>query len=230
MDRAACLVVDSGQMTADGTADTRVEPRERILHTAYELFSRRGVRDVGVDEVIDRAGVAKATLYRHFPSKDHLVLAFLERREQRWTLDMVEAEAKRRGSTPEEQLLAIFDVFDEWFRREDFDACSFINVLLEMGPKHPLGRASIRHLENIRTIVSRLAEEAGLREPAAFAHSWHILMKGSIIAAAEGDTQAAQRGKAMARLLIDQQRQARSTHHTGNARGRRANMHAGGDA
>ncbi len=186
----------------------RVEPeaRERILDTAYELFSRRGVRGVGVDEVIERAGVAKATLYRHFPSKDELVLAFLERRERLWTLDWVEAEARRGGSTPEEQLLAIFDAFDGWFRRDDFEACSFINVLLEMGPEHQAGRASIQHLENIRSIVGRLAEEAGLRDPDSFARSWHILMKGSIVSAAEGDSEAAQRAKSMARRLIDEHR------------------------
>ena len=67
--------------------------RERVLQTAYAMFAARGVRDVGVDEVIKGAGVAKATLYRHFPSKDDLVVAFLEKREQRWTLDWVEAEA-----------------------------------------------------------------------------------------------------------------------------------------
>jgi AcrR family transcriptional regulator len=189
-------------------ADRALEPgaRERILDTAYELFARRGVRAVGVDEVIERAGVAKATLYRHFPSKDELVLAFLERREQRWTLDWVEAEARRGGSTPEEQLLAIFDAFDGWFRRDDFEACSFINVMLEMGPEHPASRASIKHLENIRSIVRRLAEEAGLRDPDSFARSWHILMKGSIVSAAEGDTEAAQRAKSMARLLLAEHR------------------------
>jgi AcrR family transcriptional regulator len=188
--------------------DRALEPgaRERILDTAYELFARRGVRAVGVDEVIERAGVAKATLYRHFPSKDELVLAFLERREQRWTLDWVEAEARRGGSTPEEQLLAIFDAFDGWFRRDDFEACSFINVMLEMGPEHPASRASIKHLENIRSIVRRLAEEAGLRDPDSFARSWHILMKGSIVSAAEGDTEAAQRAKSMARLLLAEHR------------------------
>ncbi len=154
--------------TREATATTGspggARARERLLDTAYELFSRRGIRDVGIDEVIARAGVAKATLYRHFPSKDDLVLAFLERREQRWTLGWVEAEAARRGSTPEEQLLAIFDAFDEWFRREDFEACAFINVLLEMGPEHPAGEASIAHLENIRSVVRRLAEETGLRD------------------------------------------------------------------
>ena len=187
--------------------DTREpEARERILDSSYELFSQRGIQAVGVDEVIEKAGVAKATLYRHFPSKDDLVLAFLERREERWTHELVEAGAKSRGSTPEEQLLAIFDVFDEWFRREDFEACSFINVLLEMGPEHPAGRASMRHLENIRSMVRGLAEEAGLRDPASFAHSWHILMKGSIVSAAEGDLEAAHRAQSMARLLIDEYR------------------------
>jgi AcrR family transcriptional regulator len=179
---------------------------ERILDTAYELFSCRGIRAVGVNEVIERSGVAKATLYRHYPSKDDLVVAFLERREQLWTLDWVEAEAKRRGSTPEEQLLAIFDAFDEWFRRDDFEACAFINVLLEVGPDHPAGKASIQHLENIRAVVRRLAEEAGLTDTDSFARSWHILMKGSIVSAAEGDREAAKRASTIARLLIDQHR------------------------
>ena len=183
-----------------------ISARDRILDTSYELFSRRGVRAVGIDELIEHAGVAKATLYRHFPSKDDLVVAFLQRREQRWTRDWVEAEATRRASDPEGQLLAIFDAFDEWFRRKDFEACSFINVLLELGPRHPAGHACVQHLETIRSIVRRLAEEAGLRDPAAFAHSWHILMKGSIIAAAEGDVEAAQRARAMAARLIDDHR------------------------
>ena len=185
--------------------------RERILNTAYDLFAQRGIRAVGVDEVIERAGVAKATLYRHFPSKDELVLGFLEERERRWTHDRVESGALQRGITPEDQLLAIFDVFDDWFReewsgRDQFEGCSFVNVLLELGPKHPAGEASLRHLENIRSIVRRLAAEAGLRDPANFARSWHILMKGSIVLAAAGDVDAAQRAKAMARLLIEAHR------------------------
>src|SRR2546423_14021311 len=98
--------------------------RERLLEAAYEMFATRGIRAVGIDEVIERAGVAKATLYRHFPSKDDLVLAFLEQREQLWTKGWVEAEARRRAATPEGRLLAIFDLFDGWFRRDDFEGCS----------------------------------------------------------------------------------------------------------
>jgi AcrR family transcriptional regulator len=183
------------------------DARGRLLDTAYELFSHRGVHSVGIDELIERAGVAKATFYRHFPSKDKLVLAFLEQREQLWTHGWVEAEARRRGNTPEERLLAIFDLFDEWFHRDDFEGCSFINALLEFGDlEHPVGRASAVHLENIRSVVRALAEEAGLREPETFALSWHILMKGSIVQAAEGDLGAAKRAQALGRLLIDQHR------------------------
>jgi AcrR family transcriptional regulator len=180
--------------------------RQRILETAYELFSQRGVRDVGVDEIIARSGVAKATLYNHFPTKNHLVLAFLDLREERWTHEMVETEARARAETPEEQLLAIFDVFGEWFRREDFDGPAFISVLLEMGRLHPLGQASIQHLENMNELVARMAKEAGLREPHEFALSWHILMKGSIIAATEGDAHAAERAQSMGQQLIEQHR------------------------
>ena len=187
-------------------AETGSGARERILDAAYELFSQRGIRAVGVNDVIERADVATATLYRHFPSKDELVLAFLQLREQRWTLDFVQAGAMSRGAGPEEQLLAIFDVFDEWFHRDDFEACSFINVLLEMRPQHPAGGASVEYLDHIRSIVRRLADEAGLRDTESFARSWHILMEGSIVVAAEGDVEAAGRGKAMARQLIDQYR------------------------
>ena len=162
------------------------------------------MRAVGIDEILDRANVAKATLYRHFHSKDELVLAFLDQREQLWTRDWVEREARSRADKPDEQLLAIFDAFDEWFHRDDFEGCSFINVMLECADRnHPIGQASILHLANIRSLLTELATEADLRDPEDFAHSWHILMKGSIVAAGEGDQDAARRAKAMGRALIE---------------------------
>jgi AcrR family transcriptional regulator len=181
--------------------------RERILTTAYRLFTRRGIRAVGTDEVIAQSGVAKATLYRHFSSKNDLVLAVLQRREELWTLGLVEQQSRLRGDTPEEQLLAIFDVFHDWFQNhEDYDGCSFINVLLELGAAHPAGQASIQYLDNIRRILRERAEAACLVDVDDFARSWHILMKGSIIAAAEGDLEAAQRAQAMGRALIERHR------------------------
>src|SRR5437899_12234891 len=98
--------------------------RERIDRRAYELFSRHGIRAVGIDTVVALAGVAKMTLYRHYSSKEDLALAFLRRREELWTRSWLQRQAQRRGQTPGEQLLAIFDVFDRWFRRSDFEGCA----------------------------------------------------------------------------------------------------------
>jgi AcrR family transcriptional regulator len=195
--------------SVDDVATATVPPRERILSAAYELFSRRGIRAVGTDEVIERAGVARATLYRHFATKNDLVLAVLDRREQLWTHGLIEAQSHLRGSTPEERLLAIFDVLHDWFQNRDgFEGCSFINVLLELGPDHPAGQASIVHIDNVREIVRQRAFAAGLHDVEDFAWSWHILMKGAIILAAVGDAEAARRAQKMARALIDQHRPA----------------------
>jgi AcrR family transcriptional regulator len=187
---------------------SRAQPaggRERILDAAYGLFSRSGIRAVGVDRIIAEAGVAKMTLYRNFGSKDELALAFLREREERWTRGWLQAEATRRGATPAERLLAIFDVFGEWFRRDDYEGCAFVTTLLELDdPAAPVRQACVGHLENIRAFVRRLAVGAGV--PAAqadgVARQWHILMKGSIVAAAEGDREAAGRARELGELLL----------------------------
>jgi AcrR family transcriptional regulator len=177
--------------------------RERILDTAYDLFSRHGVRAVGVDRIIATSGVAKMSLYRHFKSKDTLVLAFLQEREQRWTMDWLHAEVIRRATDGPGRMLAIFDVFDEWFGQEDFEGCSFINVLLEFDEReHPIRLATTGHLANIRDLVRQFAQEAGVADPEAVACQWHILMKGSIVAAGEGDRQAARRAQDLGLLLL----------------------------
>ncbi|BDB43279.1 MULTISPECIES: TetR/AcrR family transcriptional regulator [Mycobacterium] len=194
-------------LDATGPSVPAIPARERILGAAYELFSRRGIRAVGTDEVIERAGVAKATLYRHFATKNALVLAVLERREQLWTHGLVEEQSALRGSTAEDQLLAIFDVLHDWFQNRDgYEGCSFINVLLELGPDHPAGQASVAHIDNVRAIVRERAAAAGLRDLEDFAWSWQILMKGAIILAAVGDAQAARRAQAMASDLIERHR------------------------
>jgi AcrR family transcriptional regulator len=179
------------------------DARERLLTAAYDLFSHHGVRAVGVDTIIARAGVAKMTFYHHFPSKDDLVLAFLERRERLWTHSWLEAEVKRRSTTPAERLLTIFDVFDEWFQRDDFEGCAFINILLEMAePEHRIRKASAAHLANIRSFLRQLADAAGIAQPDDFARKWHLLMKGSIVAACEGDKLAARRAREIGRAVL----------------------------
>jgi len=179
--------------------------RERLSRAAYELFSREGTRSVGVDAVIALAGTAKMTLYRNFPSKDDLILDFLRRREQLWTLGWLEAESQRRGETPRDQLLAIFDVFSEWFNKPDFEGCSFLTTMVEINDRdHPVHQAAVVYLANIRSYIERLAAEAGIRDTDSFARKWHILMKGSIMAAHEGDAAAANRARELGELLLAQ--------------------------
>jgi AcrR family transcriptional regulator len=179
--------------------------RDRILDAAYDLFSQNGIRGVGIDAIVARSGVARMTLYRHFSSKQALALAYLEQREQRWTQEWLEQEVMRRSDDPAERLLAIFDVFDAWFRRADFEGCAFINVMLEgEGEDDPVQQACTGYLSNIRSFLKRLARDAGIRNPDDFARKWHILMKGSIVSAGEGDRNAARRGKDVAGLLLAQ--------------------------
>ena len=181
------------------------DARERLLTAAYELFARQGVQAVGVDAIIERSGVARQTMYRHFGSKQNLVLAFLARREEVWTYGWLAAEVRRRTDDPRERLLTIFEVFDEWFRTPEFEGCSFINVMLEHPDgQHPLHRAAAEYLANIREFLSGLATEAGIDDPEGFARRWHILMKGSIVSAGEGDRDAALRARRLGTLLLEQ--------------------------
>lgn len=191
--------------TTDGN-DPRRTPEsgsQRISRAAYELFSAHGVRNVGVDAVIARAGAAKMTLYRNFPSKDDLILDFLRRREELWTVAWLQHESRLRGQRPQDQLLAIFELFGEWFECPDFEGCSFITTMMEIDDRdHPVRRESVEQLARIRGYLRDLAAAAGASDPARFARQWHILMKGSIIAAHEGDAGAAEAARELGALLL----------------------------
>lgn len=181
--------------------------RERLIATAYELFTRRGISSVGIDEIIAKAGVAKATLYKYFPSKEDLALAFLARRGELWTAEVIDRQPAEHTDDPVQQLLATFDVLDAWFRpRLDYEACSFVKVLFEVGGEGRIGEACAAQLDEIRAIFAARARRAGLRDPRGFSWAFNSLVKGSIVCAAEGDRNAARRAKPMAAWLIEQHR------------------------
>ncbi len=187
----------------DRTAAPADSGRERIRRAAYELFSRSGVRAVGVDTVIAQAGIAKMTLYRNFSSKDELILDFLDRREELWVNQWLVAQVMERADQPAQRLLAIFNVFSAWFARPDFEGCAFLTTMLEISDRcHPVRQATVDHLANIRHFLGDLAAGAGIKDSDAFARQWHILMKGSIMAAHEGDTAAGQRARELGQLLL----------------------------
>jgi AcrR family transcriptional regulator len=180
------------------------EARARILEAAHALFTMRRLRAVGVEEIIARAGVAKMTFYRHFRSKEDLALAVIARHETLWTREWFEAEVLRRADNPTERLLAIFDIFDEWFRRPDFEGCFFLNTLVEFPERgDPIREASNRQIAAIRVILANLAAQAGIATPDDFAHKWQMVLIGSIVAATEGEAEAASRARELGRLLLE---------------------------
>jgi AcrR family transcriptional regulator len=190
---------------AASRADRRPsEARQRILDTAYALFTRDGVRAVGVDRIIAESGVAKMTLYRHFPSKEELVLAYLDLRTQRWTRGWLEREIERRAATPRGRMLALFDAYDEWFRRRDFEGCGFVRTMFETyNSGRPAHAAAVRHLGAVADLLERLATEAGIKDPRRLAQDLHLLALGAVVAATSGASDAALRARQLAQTLID---------------------------
>lgn len=177
--------------------------RERILDASYTLFSRHGVRVVGVDRIIEESGVAKKTFYRHFPSKADLIVAFLDVRGQRWTRDWLLRQMQAPGATPRDQLLAPFGAFDRWFHSDDFESCSFIRTLLEVpDTADPIHRAAADQLEVVRKLLRDAAESAGFKKPEAVAYHVQILLMGAIVSATRGDVDAARRARELCELLL----------------------------
>jgi len=188
-------------MSSGGRVPRRPDARERIIDTAYALFSAEGVRAVGIDRIIAESGVAKTTLYHHFASKDALILAFLEERRRRWTYEWLEATVMRLAAIPEDRLLAVFDAFGEWFDRPDYESCSFVRTLHEAAPG-PIRDAAVYELEQVRQLIRRLAAAADFRDPYLVAYQMQTIMLGAIVSAARGDRHAAPRARHMAALLL----------------------------
>jgi len=161
--------------------------RERILSAAMKLFYERGYQAVGLDQVVAQAGVTKTTFYKHFDSKDALMLAAVELRD-RW-----EKEAWRRaarelgGEDPARQLLAFFDVLEVWFNDAQFRGCPplhrhGINTAAEFPDRNdPIHRAAASHKRDNRDAWRDLAVAAGATEPEKFADCYTALFEGTLI-------------------------------------------------
>ena len=155
--------------------------RQRILETAQRLFSQNGFRAVGIDTIIAEAGVAKMSLYRHFASKDELIVAYLEdSRRQLWEW-FDDATADIEDST--EQLVAIFAATERLTTNREFPGCSFQSITAEFpDPDHPAHQIAVAHKYAIRKHFENLARQAGLRESAELAWQLQFLMEGALAA------------------------------------------------
>jgi AcrR family transcriptional regulator len=180
-------------------------PKEKIDRTAYDLFTRHGIRAVGVDTIVARSGVAKMTLYRHYPSKDELALAFFERRWERFSRRWQSA-VQALDLPPREALLAIFDVLGEWYRSPGYRGCPVVKAALESrATDDAVFAGALRYFASVRGYLRQLATQAGVRDPDALATQWHILIWGSIIGACAQDRDAARRAKELAAALLAQE-------------------------
>jgi AcrR family transcriptional regulator len=158
-------------------------PRERLLRAADQLFYTRGIRNVGIDEVILAAGVAKASLYTHFRSKDELIAEYVRQRDARWRSWFREA-VSARASAPRERLLAVFDVLAEWLASPGFRGCAFQNASIEMADAtHPARATAAANKGAVRSYLGELARESGVADPRALADQLSLVAEGAIVTA-----------------------------------------------
>jgi len=178
--------------------------RDQLVQTAVDLFYSNGYHATGIEKILTAAGVSKPTLYRHFNSKDELIVAAL----QKWDEDSrtwLEEEVQKRGGTPRERLLAVFDTYHDWFREEGFQGCMFINAIVEYPEQeNPIHVATLEHKHFVTAYMRNLLREGGAADADELADQLMILLEGAIVTAhANGRSDPAQRARSMAEKILD---------------------------
>ncbi|CDH70317.1 transcriptional regulator [Pseudomonas aeruginosa MH38] len=155
--------------------------REQLLSTAVDLFYREGYHATGIDRILAESGVAKMTLYKHFRSKDELIMAALEVRRQRTAERMLEAEARLQ---PRAAILAVFDGLQEFLQDEAFRGCAFIHAAAEFHERsHPIHRQAAEQKAFVEAYFQRQLERLGVRSAALLARQLQYLMEGALVMA-----------------------------------------------
>ncbi len=182
--------------------------RDDLVDTALKLFYAGGFNATGIDKILAESGVAKMTLYKHFRSKDELILAVLHRRDEQFR-NWLMGEMEKAAPDPRGRLLAMFDALDVWFsgrafKGMGFHGCAFINAAGEFGDhSHPAHRAAAEHKRRIVDYLERLCFEAGAPEPRHLAEQLALLKEGAIATAhVRGMPEAAQISRDMAAGII----------------------------
>lgn len=161
-----------------GAAD-KLSARDRILAAANDLFYREGIRAIGIDTLIERAGVAKMSLYRAFPSKDDLIAAFLEMRDKMYW-DWWDSVVARHPDDPLRQLRALFETVAKRTSGPQYRGCPFVNMSVEFPDHaHPGRQVVTRHMEELRRRLISLVEGIGLAQPKPLADQLMLLLEGA---------------------------------------------------
>lgn len=181
----------------------RTQKREHLIDVAAELFNRLGYHAAGVDHVIAEAGIAKTTLYRHFKSKEELIVAVLRRIDQHFLANMREA-VDDTAHEPEQKILATFDFLEGWFKNKSFYGCPFLSAAGEYGDRsNPVFQEAVMHKRLMIAYFEELARAARLNDPRQVAEEIHLLHEGATaVAHINGDPGAARKAKAVAARLI----------------------------
>jgi AcrR family transcriptional regulator len=176
--------------------------RERLLAAADDLFYREGVQSVGVDRIVQQAGVAKASLYSLFGSKEELVQAYLDARHAA-TREHIQ-RVLTRFRTPRERLLGVFDAQGQLFTEPDFNGCAHMTASAEARQGSPVECATNRYRLWVRTLFTDLAREAGVADADSLARQLHLLYDGAGVSARmDRDPSAATTARAAATALFD---------------------------
>jgi len=180
--------------------------RDRLIQKAIDLGYACGFNAVGLDRIITEAGVTKTTFYKHFESRDDLVLQAIRTRDT-WELQAWNrAVEELAGDDPRAKLIAYFRVLDIWFNDPDFGGCLFINAAGEFpNPNDPIHEAAADHKRKCRDEYRRLACAAGCTDPNAFADQYTMLLEGTLVMRqVHGRNDAARIAEQTVRALIDQ--------------------------
>ncbi|MEZ0264284.1 MAG: TetR/AcrR family transcriptional regulator [Phycisphaerae bacterium] len=165
-----------------GVRSVAKNARDRLLDTAIDLFYAHGFHAVGLDRVLAETGVTKTTFYKHFESKDDLVVAAIERRDEWERGAWGRAIGKLAGDDPRARLVALFDVLDVWFNDPSFGGCIFINAAAEFAdPRDPAHQVAAAHKRRARDDFRDLARAAGATDPEALADQYTALFEGTLI-------------------------------------------------
>ena len=178
------------------------ETRDIILDVTEKLIYRHGIAATGMDLLVKTAGVSRKSIYRYFANKDELVIAALQRRDQRW-LQWLRAEVERREGTGE-RLLALFSALKAWFGTADFRGCAFINTSGETGdPSNPVRVLAKAHKQKLYEYALELCQAHGTADAERQAAQLLILIDGAItVALVMGDPTAADNAQYMAQTLL----------------------------
>lgn len=177
----------------------RQTKRDELVRKATDVFYRHGFQATGMDMLVAETGISKTSIYKHFETKDDLIVATLKLRDEHirgWLFQrMAELAEAPRG-----QLVAMFDALDEWFAEPDYHGCMFAKACSEFqDPDHPINREATDHVAKLAAQLTQIAERAGLPNPAEIARKLSLLKEGAVVLATMGsEGKPAQYAKAIA--------------------------------